>query len=178
MGLGTRSRNETGNPFPALSAPAIRWDGLASQTSEKMPACRRRVKVLIVALNISVCVLLYFWLRITSLMSEADGAMLLADDAVRERDRMKLNVNELNEGTSKVIESTVAIGSPEHKEAQAMGKKFTYHVPQAVQKKEPVTLATTLSTPRSAAVESPGHEEAQAMAKKFEYHFKVGCLSL
>ena len=142
-----------------------------------MAACHRRVKVLIVALNISVCVLLYFWLRVTSLMSEADGAMLLADDSVRERDRMKLNVSELKEEASKVIESTAAIGSPEYKEARAMGKKFTYHVPQAVQKKEPVTLATT-STPRSAVVESPGHEEAQAMAKKFEYHFKVGSLCL
>ena len=142
-----------------------------------MAACRRRVKVLIVALIISVCVLLYLWLRVTSLMSEADGAMLLADDAVRERDRMKLNVSELKEGASKVIERTAAIGSPEHKEAQAMGKKFTYHVPQAVQK-EPVTLATTITTLRSAAMESPGHEEAQAMAKKFEYHFKVGSLCL
>ena len=61
---------------------------------EKMAACGRRVKVLIVALVISVCVLLYFWLRVTSLMSEADGVRLLEDDAVREQDRMKLNVSE------------------------------------------------------------------------------------
>ena len=46
------------------------------------------------ALVISVCVLLYFWLRVTSLMSEADGVRLLADDEVREQDRMKLNVSE------------------------------------------------------------------------------------
>ena len=121
-----------------------------------MAASSRGVKVLIVALIISICVLLHLELRVTSLMSEADDARLLADDAVRERDRMKLHVKELERGASKVIER---------------------EVPQAVQKKEPVTLATT-STPRSAAVESPGHEEAQAMGKKFEYHFKVGCLCL
>ena len=115
-----------------------------------MAASSRGVKVLIVALIISICVLLHLELRVTSLMSEAD-------DAVRERDRMKLHVKELERGASKVIER---------------------EVPRAVQKKEPVTLATTHSTPRSAAVESPGHEEAQAMGKKFEYHFKVGCLCL
>ena len=59
-----------------------------------MMACRCRVKVLIVALIISV--LLYFRPRVTSLKSEADGAWFLADDAVRERDRMKLNVSGLN----------------------------------------------------------------------------------
>ena len=61
---------------------------------EKMAAFSRRKKVLIVVLVISVCVLLYFWLRVTSLKSEADGARLLVDDAVREQDRMKLNVSE------------------------------------------------------------------------------------
>ena len=122
-----------------------------------MAASSRGVKVLIVALIISICVLLHLELRVTSLMSEADDARLLADDAVRERDRMKLHVKELERGASKVIER---------------------EVPRAVQKKEPVTLATTLSTPRTAAVESPGHEEAQAMGKKFEYHFKVDSLCL
>ena len=60
-----------------------------------MIAFSRRVKVLIVALIIAVCVLLYFWLHVTSLKSEADGVWLLADDGVQERDRMKLNVSGL-----------------------------------------------------------------------------------
>ena len=81
-----------------------------------MAASSRGVKVLIVALIISICVLLHLELRVTSLMSEAD-------DAVRERDRMKLHVKELEREASKVIEGE----SPGHEEAQAMGKKFEYH---------------------------------------------------
>ena len=88
-----------------------------------MAASSRGVKVLIVALIISICVLLHLELRVTSLMSEADDARLLADDAVRERDRMKLHVKELEREASKVIEGE----SPGHEEAQAMGKKFEYH---------------------------------------------------
>ena len=93
-----------------------------------MAASRRGVRVLIMALIISVCVLLYFEAHATNLLlSEADGARLLADDTVRERDKMKPHVSGLEGGASKVIERAAAIGSPGHEEAHTMGKKFKYH---------------------------------------------------
>ena len=81
------------------------------QLPMKMGAFSHRVKFLIVAVIISVCVLLYFVVskadddaRQTNLVSEADGARILTDGSLQEQDRMKLNVSGLEGGASKVME--------------------------------------------------------------------------
>ena len=81
------------------------------QLPMKMGAFSHRVKFLIVAVIISVCVLLYFVVskadddaRQTNLVSEADGARILTDSSLQERDKMKLNVSGLEGGASKVME--------------------------------------------------------------------------
>lgn len=116
-----------------------------------MAAFSRGVKVLVIALFISVCILLHLELRVTTLMSEADDARLLAEDAVRERDRMRLHARDREQEVSKVVKS---------------------EVPKAEREKEPETLPTTPIT-QAAAVESPRHEKIEIMNKKFKYHFKV-----
>ena len=75
----------------------------------KMGAFSHRVKFLIVAVIISVCVLLYF------VKSKADDD----DDALRTNlvsDRMKLNVSGLEGGASKVRVGCT-FGSPGHEKA-------------------------------------------------------------
>ena len=81
------------------------------QLPMKMGAFSHRVKFLIVAVIISVCVLLYFVVskadddaRQTNLVSEADDVRILTDCSLQERDRMKLNVSGLEGGASKVME--------------------------------------------------------------------------
>ena len=117
-----------------------------------MAACGRRIKFLVVALLISVCILLRLELRIITLMSEADEARFLAEDAVRERDRMRLrDERDLERKVSKVVDS---------------------EVPRSEREKEKETLPATPNA-RATAVESPEHEKIDIMNKKFQYHFKV-----
>ena len=114
-----------------------------------MASFGRGAKVLMVALFVSVCVLLHLELRVTTLMSEADDARFLAEAAMRERDRMKLQTRNHEREVLKVIDSEVPRREPEDKEYD------------------------TLRTTRTATVAPSGHEETQIMSEKFKYHFKV-----
>ena len=109
----------------------------------------RGAKVLMVALFVSVCVLLHLVFRVTTLMSEADDARLLAGAAMWERDRMKLQTRNHEREVLKVIDSEVPRREPEDNEYD------------------------TLRTTRTATVAPSGHEETQIMSEKFKYHFKV-----
>ena len=114
-----------------------------------MAAFGRGAKLLMLALFISVCVLLHLEHRVSTLMSEADEARVLAEKAMKERDRAKLRTRGYGREVPKEPES------------------FVSRVEQ--EKKEPGHLATR----RIATVEPSGEGDTEIMKERFKYQFKV-----
>ena len=113
----------------------------------KMAAFGRGAKLLMLALFISVCILLHLESRVSTLMLEADEARLLAENAIRERDRVKSRIRNRDTEVPKEVE-----------------------FPRVAQeKKEPDPLPRR----RIAAVAPTGEDDTQIMNERFKYQFKV-----